>query len=177
MRILLDQGFPVPPGFNPTDLDAAMDYQSLNTFDPRLSKHSTPDWMVILSAALGNFDAFVVDDQNLRDDDDSLIALALTDLSLITWTVGVDDAVTAWSQLVAYMPKIREKLSEVGPSIFVLPAIRLTKGDHVLKASDLVHKRAAQSGTTYREVRHRSTAMMREELRNRGRRDLVRLLR
>ncbi len=140
--MLLDQGFPSPPGFKPADLDRTIEYVPLVKFAPELSKVSTPDWMVILAASKGGFDAFVVDDQELRDNDDCLVALAYTKVSLVTWSRGIDDPVTAWAQLVAYMPKIRQGISEIGPSIFVLPAVRLTRESHILKPAEEVRKRA-----------------------------------
>jgi hypothetical protein len=171
--MLLDQGFPAPPGFKPADLDRNIEYVPLVKFAPELSKVSTPDWMVILAASKGGFDAFVVDDQELRDNDDCLVALAYTKVSLVTWSRGIDDPVTAWAQLVAYMPKIRQGISEIGPSIFVLPAVRLTRESHILKPAAEVRKRAKLSGTTYAEFRNAAVRNMREELNHRKRMDLA----
>ena len=108
MRVLLDQGFPNPPGFKPAALDATVEYIPLVQFAPELAKVSTPDWMVILAAARGGFDALAVDDQELKDNELCLIALCYAPISLIAWTRGID-AVTGWAQLVAYAPKIAKR--------------------------------------------------------------------
>jgi hypothetical protein len=175
-RVLLDQGFPVPPGFDPTDLDRMIEYTALYDFDRRLAQISTPDWMVILAAAKGGFNAFVVDDQNIRSEVLDLVALSSTELSLVTWSVGIDDQVTAWAQLLAYMPKIHEKVLELGPSIFILPAARLTRGDHIVKASEVAAKQASKAGTSYAAVRSEAKKRMTAELKRRKRPDLADLL-
>ena len=42
MRLLLDEGFPSPPGFRPEMVDASVQVISLREFDPRLTGASTP---------------------------------------------------------------------------------------------------------------------------------------
>jgi hypothetical protein len=175
-RVLLDQGFPVPPGFEPTDLDRKVEYTSLFEYDRRLAKVSTPDWMVILAAAHGGFNAFVANDRNLRSEVLNLVALACTELSLVTWAVGIEDQVTAWAQLVVYMPKIHQRVIDEGPRIFLLPNVRLTRGDHIQSAVDEAHRQARGAGRSYREVRTEALDEMRIELGRRKRADLAALL-
>jgi hypothetical protein len=172
MRVLLDQGFPSPPGFRPSDLDATIEYVSLVKFAPELSRVSTPDWMVILAAAKGGFDALAVDDQELRDNENCLVALSCTKVSLIAWTSGIDP-VTGWAQLVAYMPKIRQKMNELGPSIFLLPSVRIVRESNVLTATNEVRKRAKSVGKSYPELRRAASGAMRTELAARKRLDLA----
>lgn len=172
MRVLLDQGFPAPPGFSPTSLDATVEYVPLVTFAPELAKVSTPDWMVILAAARGGFDALAVDDQELKENELCLIALTYTSVSLIAWTRGID-AVTGWAQLVAYAPKIAKRVVEAGPNIFLLPTVKLAKGSNYFKAEAQARQKAKAAGQSYPEMRAAAVKEMKEELRSRKRMELA----
>ena len=171
MRVLLDQGFPSPPGFKPADLDATIEYVPLIKFAPELSKVSTPDWMVILAAEKGGFDALAVDDQELKDNELCLVALSFTAVSLVAWTQGID-AVTGWAQLVAYMPKVAQRIGEVGPRIFLLPTVRIARGTGYINATDEVRRKAKEAGQSYPELRRAAAKVMRAELTTRKRTDL-----
>jgi len=46
LRLLLDQGFPKPPGFNLAFVDRTVEAVHLSDFAPELSINSTPDWMI-----------------------------------------------------------------------------------------------------------------------------------
>lgn len=43
MRLLLDEGFPSPPGFRPETVDATVEVVALRHFAPALTGASTPD--------------------------------------------------------------------------------------------------------------------------------------
>lgn len=43
MRILLDEGYPSPPGFRPESIDATVEVVSLRSFDRQLTGSQTPD--------------------------------------------------------------------------------------------------------------------------------------
>src|SRR6266571_7728699 len=163
MRVLLDQGFPNPPGFKPAALDATVEYIPLVQFAPELAKVSTPDWMVILAAARGGFDALAVDDQELKDNELCLIALCYAPISLIAWTRGID-AVTGWAQLVAYAPKIAKRMAEAGPNIFLLPTVSLAKNNNYFKAEAQARKKAKAAGQTFPEMRAAAVRAMKAEL-------------
>jgi hypothetical protein len=171
MRVLLDQGFPAPPGFKPTDLDATVEYIPLVRHAPELAKVSTPDWMVILAAAKGGFDALAVDDQELKENELCLVALSYTAVSLIAWTQGID-AVTGWAQLVAYAPKIAQRIAELGPNIFLLPTVRIARGTNYYQAATEVRRKAKGAGQSYPEMRREAVKTMKAELKSRRRLDL-----
>jgi hypothetical protein len=176
MRVLLDQGFPDPPGFQPTDIDATVEYVPLIRFAPELAKESTPDWMVILAAADRGFDALAVDDQELKENELCLVALSYVSVSLIAWTRGID-AITGWAQLVAYAPKIARRVAEAGPNIFLLPTVQLAKGTNYFKAVARARQKAKELGQSYPQMRRAAVSEMRSELQTRRRMDLAAQLR
>lgn len=150
-RVLLDQGFPAPPGFDPRHFDDTVEHVRLFDFDRKLSEESTPDWKIVLLASQAGFDALVSDDAAMLEEDITLTALCLTDLSLVTWEGGMSDPVTRWAQLLAYTPEIRRHLrAGRPPAIFHLPSVRLRKID---RARDLIDARASRAGRTGQEVR------------------------
>lgn len=65
---------------------------------------------------------------------------------------------------------------ELGPSIFILPAVRLTKGEHIVKAATAAAERASKAGTTYAQARSEAKKEMTDQLKRRGRSDLADLL-
>lgn len=62
MRVLLDENFPDPPGFDPSDLDALFDVTNLSDQDPGLVGNRTPDWFLYLVAHEAGYDALVTRD-------------------------------------------------------------------------------------------------------------------
>jgi hypothetical protein len=42
--LLLDEGFPSPPGFEPAMVDASVEVVALRDFDRSLTGARTPDW-------------------------------------------------------------------------------------------------------------------------------------
>ena len=50
IRLLLDQGFPKPPGFNPSDVDRNLQWVHLWDWNQELSERSTPDWALYCEA-------------------------------------------------------------------------------------------------------------------------------
>lgn len=55
IRLLLDQGFPKPPGFEPSDVDRNLQWMHLWDWNRELSERSTPDWALYCEAAFGGF--------------------------------------------------------------------------------------------------------------------------
>jgi hypothetical protein len=62
LRLLLDQGFPKPRGFNVRAVDDTFNVQHLSAFRPDLAKVQTPDFIIYLVAAEAGFDAIVTRD-------------------------------------------------------------------------------------------------------------------
>lgn len=164
---LLDEGFPAPEGWDPTQLDEQVRYVPLVKFAPQLANNETPDWLIILEAAAAGFAGLVTDDAAMLADDLSMTALSYTELSLVTWREGMDDNVTRWGQLMAFMPEISGKLAAEGPSIFRLPAPRLRDERSILKATGLLAERASKAGSTGPEVRAACAQSIGAELRRR----------
>jgi hypothetical protein len=167
VRLLLDQGFPVPPpGMRIDVLDRTVSYEHFSIVARDYAKVSTPDWMVYLLAKDLGFAALVTSDHSQLEQDEELVTLALTDPSLITWKGRQEDAVVMWGQLLAFMPQILPKL---GPQMVIrLPSARLSARDHVCKVSDLARQRKVSDGISWEERKGHALRTMRHELSRRG---------
>lgn len=174
-RFLLDQNFPTAT-FGVEELDETVVFVHLAQFAPELAKQSTPDWLVYLAAAEEGFDGIVTRDLDQIKDSSSLVALSNTNLSVVTWATAIEDPVTEWAQLLAYLPEIKKRLAEDRRRILLLPAPRLSHSDQFRKASDLLHEQASIQKTSLNELRSEALGRMRKELGMRRRRDLLKLL-
>jgi len=173
--LLLDQNFPQPV-FDPAQLDATVTYRHLSDWEPHLARVQTPDWLVYLAAEHSNeFDGVVTRDHAQIAQEEELVAIARTKLSLITWRKPIEDAVTEWGQLLAYMPKVKGRIAASGPAIFILPVPLLT-AQNVEQATRLTHQEAARQEKSYPELRAGAIHTMREELLHRGMGHLEHLL-
>jgi hypothetical protein len=175
-RFLLDQNFPTPT-FGVEELDETVRFVHLVNFAPELAKQSTPDWLILLAAAAGGFDGIVSRDLEQIRDPDTLVALDGTDLCVITWASPIEDPVTEWAQLLAYLPEVKKRLAEDRRRIILLPAPRLLRTDQFRKATDLLQEHASNRRTSAREIRSEALKRMRGELRLRRKQDLSRYLR
>lgn len=173
-RYLLDQNFPTPV-FDVEQLDDTTKFEHLSSFAPALSKSSTPDWMVYLVAGKAGFRAIVTHDREQLDTPEALVALTCSQIGVVTWTRAVEDPVTAWAQLLAYMPQVRRRLEDPRPLVIQIPAPRLGS-ENVREPDRLLRARAAREKTSYPEIRSRCLREMRDELRVRRRPDLESLL-
>ena len=165
MRVLLDENFPDPPGFDPSALDGDLDVVSLRAFDAALINARIPDWYIYLRAHEARFDAIVTRDWHQSAQTEEMWVLSRTDLSVVTWRKPQDDPVVEWAQLLAYLPELRRMLDALGPSVFFLPAARLTV-EQIAKATDKLGEMASQLGVSVQEVRraaHVSTTGWLEE--------------
>jgi hypothetical protein len=89
---------------------------------PEFSDISTLDWLVILLAAEQGFDGLVARDKKQLLTPESVAALALNrNLSFVTWKTSIEDPLTEWGQLMAYMPLVLRWIEEKGAHIFWLP--------------------------------------------------------
>jgi hypothetical protein len=173
-RFLLDQNFPKPV-FDVHSLDARVEYVHLHDFDARLAKDTTPDWMIYLIAAAAGFTGVVTRDRSQLEQDEELVALTCTKLSVVTWRRSVEDAVTEWGQLLAYMPLVIRSIAQKGPRVFLLPEPRLDASS-VERAEAVARKHASDQRTSYPELRARALPVMDRYLTYRKRSDLRRLL-
>lgn len=175
-RFLLDQGFPKPVEAVQTLL-GGVSFTHLYDFDPALAEQEHPDWLLVLAAADGGFEALVTrNNQMIAEEPDALIALCHTDLTLVTWDKVVDDPILEWGQLLGYLPQILRVMGQEGPRILKLPTPRLDKR-HIAKASDKARELAPHRfGTSYAELRAGARAQIHQKLGELGRASYRRFL-
>lgn len=154
-------------------LDAKVEYLHLSTFDPALAAVSTPDWMMYLVAQAAGFDGVVTRDRSQLDEPEHLVALLQSRLSVVTWRKGIDDPVTEWGQLMAFMPQVLKAIDAHGPSIFLLPVPRLDKATHIENPREAAYQLAIRRSQSFPEMRDEALALMEQELRRRNRLDLL----
>lgn len=170
MRLLLDEGFPSPPGFRPETVDATVEVVALRRFDASLAGASTPDWYIYLRAQEAGFDALVTRDWHQSEQIEELWALSRTDLSIVTWKRPIEDPVREWGQLLAYLPEVRRMITENGPSIVFLPSPRLDR-KNLGKATGLLGQLAADLGISTRQIRDQARQIVEDELDSRAERE------
>ena len=167
MRLLLDEGFPSPPGFRPESVDATVEVTALREFDASLTGSQTPDWYLYLRAQQAGFDALVTRDWHQSEQVEELWALSRTALSVITWKRPIEDPVGEWGQLLAYLPEIRRMIEDNGPSIVFLPSPRLDR-KNLDKATAALGRLANELGISNRQLRDQARQTIEEELATRG---------
>jgi hypothetical protein len=163
VRLLLDEGFPSPPGFRPEMVDATVQVQSLREFDSSLTGASTPDWYLYLRADEDGFDALVTRDWHQSVQPEELWTLTKTTLSVVTWRRPIEDPVCEWGQLLAYLPEVKRMIAEHGPSIVFLPSPRLDR-KNLDKATNLIGQLASDLGISSQQVRDQARAIVGSEL-------------
>lgn len=170
MRLLLDEGFPSPPGFRPESVDATVEVVALRQFDANLAGSSTPDWYLYLRAQEAGFDALVTRDWHQSEQIEELWALSRTDLSIVTWKRPIEDPVREWGQLLAYLPEVRRMITENGPSMAFLPSPRLDR-KNLEKATGMLGQLASDLGISTQQIRDQARAIIEEELDHRSERE------
>jgi hypothetical protein len=153
-------------------LDESVAYEHLSDFAPELSKVSTPDWLVYLAASAAGFDGVVTRDQSQIEQREELVVLDRSSLSVVTWRKGLDDPVTEWGLLVAYMPLILKHIGREGPAIFLLPKPNLDPRN-IINKREAAYQLAKSMDVSFPEMRSGALILMREELGRRGRDDLL----
>lgn len=170
-RILLDEGFPSPPGFDPSSIDRRMELTSLREFDGSLVGRGTPDWYLYLRAQEAQFDALVTRDWHQSVQAEEMWTLTRTDLSVVTWREPIVDAIAEWGQLLAYMTEILKLISTHGHCVVMLPTPRLDRRN-VVRASDALGRLARDEGRSNQQIRDEARSavtdwLARENLRER----------
>lgn len=167
-RVLLDEGFPDPPGFDPTTLQDDLSITSLRTFAKQLISSRTPDWYLYLRADEAGYDALVTSDWRQSEQPEELWTLSRTRLSVVTWRKPTDDPVVKWAQLIAYLPALRRLADTHGPSIFFLPNAALNRSQHMEKSLENLHQLAKSEGRSGQEARDEAPAAVVDYLEARG---------
>lgn len=130
LRLLLDQGFPLPTGFAVESIDRTVEVVHLSQFDPALSEMSTPDWALYCIAAEEGFDALVTRDASQLDQATEMYVLSRLDgFAIISWRQPIEDPIREWGQILAYLPAIKQRLVGAGRRGIAirLPAPRLSR--------------------------------------------------
>jgi hypothetical protein len=156
LRLLLDQGFPSPPGFTVRAIDQTMEVVTLHDFDHLLAENSTPDWVIYCLAAQAGFDALVTRDQAQLGQPLEMVVLSrLPMFTVITWKKAVEDPIREWGQLLAYLPEVKKLLRGAGgtkrPDSILLPAPTLSQ-QNVRRAGDTVGVEAHRRGVSTAQV-------------------------
>ena len=97
IKLLLDQGFPNPPGFTVSAIDHTVEVMNLREFDHSLAENSTPDWVLYCVAAKAGFDALVTRDQaQLNQLVEMYVLSRLKPFTVITWKKPIEDRIREW---------------------------------------------------------------------------------
>ncbi len=168
-RLLLDQNFPKPPGFDVSQVDATVEVVHLIDFDSTLSKASTPDWFLYLRAAEAKFDAMVTRDRNQLGLPEEMWVLTRVRLTLITFRQPIEDPIVEWGQLLAYLPAIRSRNQERSSQILLLPRPELSSRN-LMRPVDGLHQLADDRGIAAQEIRTEAEANVLDYLDRRGER-------
>jgi hypothetical protein len=165
-RFLLDQNFPRPV-VEVDQLDATIEYVGLDKFDPSLTMRGTPDWLIYLRAVEdGTFDGVVTRDASQLENTEELVVLIDTELSVVTWKTAVEDPITEWGQLLAYMPLVVKRM-DLQSGIFYLPKPSLGR-DNASNARAELGKLAASLKRSFPELRSEARRTIKSELTRRG---------
>lgn len=155
-KILLDQNFPKPKGFALDELDHSISVTHLSDAAPNLVERSTPDWYVYCFAAQKGFDVLVTGDISQREQIEEMWVLSrLPQLSVVTWRKGTNDPLQLWGQLLAYMPQIKQRCSERGGRVIMLPKPSL-QGESLILASQQIGRQANDQGIAKQEIHDRA---------------------
>jgi hypothetical protein len=92
-------------------------------------------------------------------------------LSVITWRKQIADPVVLWGQLLAYLPQVAKRLSEIDRAVFILPEPSLV-ANNVRTPADHLGRLASQLKTSAPELIGQQVSMMRRQLEQLGLNDL-----
>lgn len=153
-RLLLDQGFPNPPGFRPESVDKNLSVEHLSHWRPDLSRQRTPDWVLYCEAAEAGFNALVTRDFSQVEQAEEMVVLSrLKDFHVVSWKQRMADPISEWGQLLAYLPALRRYLGEHASRIIFLPSPSLTTNTNVHDPRRYIGDIATATGTSVEEVR------------------------
>jgi hypothetical protein len=163
-RLLLDQGFPKPPGFAVRAVDRTVEVVHLHDYDASLSDNSTPDWMLYCVAAEAGFDALVARDRSQLDQLAEMFVLSrLTGFAVITWRRPIEDPIREWGQLLAYLPEVKKYLKEGPCRAILLPAPTLSS-QNLHNPVDTIGMEAQHRGISNTQARRLAQAEIHEGL-------------
>ncbi|MEQ1701236.1 MAG: hypothetical protein ABMA25_14070 [Ilumatobacteraceae bacterium] len=160
IRLLLDQGFPKPPGFDPKSVYPSLDWVHLYDWRRDLSETSTPDWVLYCEAAADGFTAIVTRDFTQAEQAEEMVALShLRDFHVIAWRERMDDPIAEWGQLLAYLPKLSKYIAQQDSKVILLPVPTLST-KNIENPKTHIATIADGRGQSIRQVRHEALASM-----------------
>ncbi|MFP5317889.1 MAG: hypothetical protein ACLGI2_06285 [Acidimicrobiia bacterium] len=153
LRLLLDQNFPRPPGFDLASVDATVAAVHVYDHDPSLTDAGTPDWLIYMRAVDDGFDALVTRDWHQLDQPEELWVLSNLRLAVISWRKPFNDPVAEWGHLLAYLPQLKRRIERRQPRVLLLPPPSLGVGNEV-NPREALGRYASEQGRTVQEIRH-----------------------
>ena len=162
-RLLLDQGFPNPPRFEPEQVDRNLSVVHLSAWRPDLSKNRTPDWVIYCEAARDGFNALVTRDfSQVELAEEMLVLDRLRDFHVVSWKNRMDDPISEWGQLLAYLPALRRYLGDHESRVIFLPTPQLTTNNNVHDPKRYIGAISEATGVSVGEVRRGAAANIRD---------------
>lgn len=154
-------------------IDATLDVVHLSDFNPSLSQTSTPDWLLMRTAASAGFDALVTRDfAQSKQLLEMYVLSRLRGFVVVTWRKQIGDAITEWGQLLAYLPLIKKKLLDPAYSgspgqIILLPNPTLGSGNFITPR-DTIGRYATDHGISHKQALTEATLEIEEWLKLAG---------
>lgn len=175
LRLLLDQNFPRPPGFDLGSVDATVEAVHVYDHDRALTEGGTPDWLIYLRAVEDGFDALVTRDWHQMEQPEELWVLSNLRLTVVSWRKPMNDSVAEWGHLLAYLPQLKLRIERRQPRVVRLPPPQLGKGNEVNPRAAL-GEYATQQGRAVQEVRREAEDIVSSYLDATGRSHLLDLV-
>ena len=124
-----------------------LDWTHLWDWNPGLSERSTPDWVLYCEAAFGGFNAIVTRDFTQSEQAEEMVCLSrLHDFHVISWKQRMDDPISEWGQLLAYIPSIRRYMGEHHSRVIFLPVPTLANDRSVHQPKEFIARIAKSRG-------------------------------
>lgn len=96
LRLLLDQNFPRPPGFDLRTVESTVEAIHVYDQDRGLMEAGTPDWLIYMRAVQDGFDALVTRDWHQLEQPEELWVLSNLQLTVVSWRHPFNDPVAEW---------------------------------------------------------------------------------
>ncbi len=175
LRLLLDQNFPRPPGFDLRTVDSTVEAVHVYDHDRGLTEAGTPDWLIYLRAAQDGFDALVTRDWHQREQPEELWVLSNLRITVVSWRKPFNDPVAEWGHLLAYLPRLKRRIERRQPRILLLPPPQLGPGNEV-NPREALGEYASQQARAVQDVREEAKQLVAGYLRSTGREPLLQLV-
>ncbi len=175
LRLLLDQNFPRPPGFDLPSVDATVEAVHVYDHDRALTEAGTPDWLFYLRAAQDGFDALVTRDWHQVGQPEELWVLSNLRITVVSWRRPFNDPVAEWGHLLAYLPQLKRRIERRQPRVVLLPPPRLDKGNEI-NPRDALNVYAVEQRRAVQQIRQEAEDLVRGYLDATGRSELFDLV-